>query len=152
MTLFVLAASLMFAFNSPTAAAFTLSAAATGVKTVAWYLHTVIPEENLLPTCCTPNGDLHPKRLQLAYTIARVLMSWGIALIEYIPLTLANRTAVLHDFSLAKLRGAIEAMDLAWLIAFMMMVKGERLGWQHLVGLAVAGVGVAVANIDVDVD
>jgi len=122
------------------------------VKTVAWYLHTVIPEESLLPDSWIPDEDRHPKRRQLVFTLARVMMSWGIALIEYIPLTLANRTAVTHDFSLAKLRGAIEAMDLAWLIAFMLMVKRETLRWQHLVGLAVAGVGVAIANIDVDVD
>jgi drug/metabolite transporter (DMT)-like permease len=43
-------------------------------------------------------------------------------------------------------------MDLLWLVAFMLMVKGERLRWQHLLGLAVATIGVGVANMDVDAE
>jgi drug/metabolite transporter (DMT)-like permease len=43
-------------------------------------------------------------------------------------------------------------MDLLWLVAFMMMVRGEKLRWQHLLGLTIAGVGVAVANFDVDAE
>jgi hypothetical protein len=41
-------------------------------------------------------------------------------------------------------------MDLLWLVSFMMMVRGENLRWQHLMGLTVAGLGVAIANTDVD--
>lgn len=136
-------AAVLLKYDRPMGAALTLSAGATGVKTVAWYAHTVVPDDKLLPTALTPAG---PLQRELAHTAVKIAMSWAIAMFEYIPLTLAHRTADQHDINLAKVRGAIAAMDLVWLAAFMLMVKGEKLEWQHFLGLTLAGAGVAVAN------
>lgn len=53
-------------------------------------MHTVLGDHQLLPPSLTPNS---PRAKQFAFATVKVVMSWFIALGEYIPLTFANRTA-----------------------------------------------------------
>jgi uncharacterized protein (DUF486 family) len=125
--------------HDPMAAALTLSAGATGVKTLAWFKHTTKTDEELLPDMLTPKS---PKLLGLAQKAARIGYSWGWAFFEYVQLTIANRVA-----DVVPVRGAIEVMDLVWMATFMYMVKGDKLKWQQAAGLAAAAAGVGIANL-----
>ncbi|MBU6487687.1 MAG: DMT family protein, partial [Burkholderiales bacterium] len=125
--------------HDPMAAALTLSAGATGVKTLAWFKHTTKTDEELLPDMLTPKN---PKLLGLAQKAARIGYSWGWAFFEYVQLTIANRVA-----DVVPVRGAIEVMDLVWMATFMYMVKGDKLKWQQAAGLAAAAAGVGIANL-----
>jgi uncharacterized protein (DUF486 family) len=141
--IFGITGAVLLAQHKTLPAALALSAAATGVKTVAWYAHTVVSDDKLLPEAWTPS---EPKSREWVYSAVKVAMSWGIALFEYIPLTMAHRSADQEHLNLSKIRGVIEAMDLVWMALFMRMVKGDKLQRQHIAGLVLAGVGVAVAN------
>lgn len=125
--------------DDPMAAALTLSAGATGVKTLAWFKHTTKTDEELLPDMLTPSN---PKLLGAAHKAARVAYSWGWAFFEYIQLTIANRVA-----DVVPVRGAIEIMDLLWMATFMYMVKGDKLKWPQVAGLALASAGVGIADM-----
>jgi hypothetical protein len=87
---FYILAVFMFLERRRLIAVLSLSAAATGVKTIAWYMHTVLGDHQLLPASLTPKS---PRTKQFAFAAVKVIMSWFIALGEYVPLTLANRTA-----------------------------------------------------------
>jgi hypothetical protein len=89
-TTFYILAVFMFLERRRLIAVLSLSAAATGVKTIAWYMHTVLGDHQLLPPSLIPHS---PKARQFAFATVKVVMSWFIALGEYVPLTLANRTA-----------------------------------------------------------
>lgn len=88
--LFYTIAIVSFLRSSLLSAVLFLSASATGFKTIAWYLHTALSDHHLLPVSCTPKRE---RRRRMAFIGVKIGMSWLIALGEYIPLTLANRTA-----------------------------------------------------------
>jgi hypothetical protein len=98
-------------------AVLSLAASATGVKTIAWYLHTVLGDRQLLPPNLTPEG---PKKKAFAFALVKVVMSWFIALGEYVPLTLANRTAdMVWLFKEIKLGGKLIESSLFLRLYFM---------------------------------
>jgi uncharacterized protein (DUF486 family) len=114
-------------------AATLLTAISTGCKNIAWYGPHSISEDWL--------RDDEMKR-----NTALIFIGWFTALTEYIPLVMSHRIA--HDLS--KLRGQTLAMDLAWTCAFMVAMRGEKLSWNHLLGIALACGGVALASSVVD--
>lgn len=120
------------------AAALSLSAGATGIKTLAWFKHTTKKDEELLPEKLTPKN---PERLDLAYKIARVLYSWRYAFFEYIELTIADGEA-----DVVPVRGAIEGTDAVWTMAFLSMVKGAEVKLKQLSGLLLAAFGIWIAT------
>lgn len=124
--------------DDPMAAAVSLSAGATGIKTLAWYKHTTKKDEELLPAKLTPKD---PERLDLAYKIARVFYSWRIAFFEYIELTIANGEA-----DVVPVRGAIEGADALWTTAFLSMVKGTEVQLKQLSGLLLSAFGIWIAT------
>jgi len=132
------AAVVFMAKNDPMAAAVSLSAGATGIKTLAWFKHTTKKDNELLPAKLTPKD---PARLDLAYKIARVLYSWRIAFFEYIELTIANSEA-----DVVPVRGAIEGADALWTTAFLTMVKGTEVQLKQLSGLLLSAFGIWIAT------
>lgn len=71
----------------------------------------------------------------------KTLLSWSIALIEYVPLTMANYVADRAKINLTNLRGAIEAMDLTWFVLFLHFAKHAHIDWCQYCGLILAGLG-----------
>lgn len=133
-----------FKLDDPKAKAALFSLVATGLKTFAWYLHTLIPDEKLLSARISPERARLRGTAQLAEKIG---LSWLIAGTEYHALIPAIRTTDQNGINLASIRGAIAFADLLWLAAFMKMFKGEKLGMRHAVALAWAGLGVTLANL-----
>lgn len=133
-----------FSIDSPRAKAALFSVIAAGIKTLAWYGHTAIPDNKMLSSRISPD---RPRLRGLAQAAENIGLGWGIAHLEYQPLVKANSLASEHGDSLSAVRGAIVAADLLWMAAFMKLVKGEKLGLQHGMGLALAGLGVALANL-----
>lgn len=87
---------------------------------------------------------------EIAITTLKILLSWAIAIFEYLPLTMANSVADKAKIKLTNLRGAIEAMDLAWFVLFIYFAKHARLNWHQYVGLALAGIGkwpILITNV-----
>lgn len=72
-----------------------------------------------------------------------VLISWGIALIEYSLAVPANRIGYSSGWSAGQLKIVQEALALGVFGVFMVMVLGEPLGWRHLAafGCIMAAVG-----------
>jgi uncharacterized protein (DUF486 family) len=132
------AAIVFMAKDDPMAAALSLSAGATGIKTLAWFKHTTKKDEELLPKKLTPKN---PERLDLAYKMARVLYSWRYAFFEYVELTIANSEA-----DVVPVRGAIEGTDAVWTMAFLSMVKGAEVKLKQLSGLLLAAFGIWIAT------
>ena len=85
-------------------------------------------------------GHLRFKEYPLALV---VLVSWGIALIEYCLAVPANRYG--HAvYSAAQLKTIQEAITLIVFAGFSALVLKEPLGWSHAVGFALIFAGVAV--------
>ena len=61
-----------------------------------------------------------------------ILISWGIAFVEYCLAVPANRIGYAHGWSAAQLKVTQEAIALIVFGAFMVLVLGEPLGWRHL--------------------
>lgn len=61
-----------------------------------------------------------------------ILISWGIALIEYCFAVPANRIGYMHGWSAGQLKIVQEAIALLVFGGFMVMVLGEPLHWRHL--------------------
>lgn len=80
---------------------------------------------------------------EVVITTLKTLLSWSIALLEYVPLTLANSVADQAQINLTNLRGAIEAMDLTWFLLFLHFAKHATLNWHQYAGLALAGLGTS---------
>lgn len=72
-----------------------------------------------------------------------ILVSWGIALIEYCLAVPANRwgSAV---YSAAELKTMQEVITLAVFSVFSVLFLKESLGWNHLVGFSLIAAGAAV--------
>jgi uncharacterized protein len=82
-------------------------------------------------------GHLRFKQTPL---IAAILVSWGIALIEYCLAVPANRfgNAV---YSTAQLKTMQEVITLVVFAAFSVLYLKEGLGWNHAVGFALIAAG-----------
>lgn len=80
--------------------------------TIAWYWHL--------------KGGMHKPLLLV------VLISWGIALVEYCLAVPANRIGYAQGWSAGQLKIAQEAIALTVFGAFMVLYLGEPLHWRHL--------------------
>jgi uncharacterized protein (DUF486 family) len=72
-----------------------------------------------------------------------ILISWGIALIEYCFAVPANRIGFAHGWSAGQLKVAQEAIALVIFGGFMVVVLGEPLHWRHFAAFACIMAGVA---------
>ena len=61
-----------------------------------------------------------------------ILISWGIALVEYCLAVPANRIGHAHGWSAGQLKIAQEAIALVVFGGFMIVYLGEPLHWRHL--------------------
>ncbi|PWG02945.1 DMT family protein [Sphingosinicella humi] len=91
--------------------------------TIAWYWHL--------------KGDLSKPLLLV------ILISWGIALIEYCFAVPANRIGYLNGWSAGQLKIVQEAIALLVFGAFMVWVLGEPLHWRHAAAFACIMAAVA---------
>lgn len=80
-------------------------------------------------------------KFKAAPLYAIILISWGIALFEYIFQVPANRIG--HGyFSAAELKTIQEVITLAVFAVFSYMYLGEPLGWNHFIGFTFIAIGV----------
>jgi len=91
--------------------------------TIAWYWHL--------------KGGMEKPLLTV------ILISWGIALIEYCLAVPANRIGYAHGWSAGQLKITQEAIALIVFGGFMAWVLGEPLGWRHLAAFACIMAAVA---------
>ena len=85
--------------------------------TFAWYWHL--------------RGEAMSKPILLV-----ILISWGVALIEYCFAVPANRIGYAGGWSAGQLKIAQEAIALTLFGLFMVFVLGEALTWRHLAAFA----------------
>jgi len=72
-----------------------------------------------------------------------ILVSWGIAFVEYCLAVPANRYG--HGvFSAAELKTIQEVITLAVFVVFSVWFLKEPIGWSHLLGFALIAVGAGV--------
>ena len=69
-----------------------------------------------------------------------VFASWGIALVEYWMAVPANRIGY-GTYSAAELKVIQEIISLTVFVGFAVVVLGERLSWNHLIGFGLIGLG-----------
>ena len=82
----------------------------------------------------------HLKHLQSSPWWIAALVSWGIALFEYLLQVPANRTGFGAGLSLAQLKILQEVITLAVFVPFAMLYMGEGLKWNYLwAGLCLVG-------------
>lgn len=74
--------------------------------------------------------------------ILAILVSWGIAFVEYCLAVPANRLGSAH-YSTAQLKTMQEIITLVVFAGFSVLVLKESLGWNHLVGFSLIGLGAA---------
>lgn len=74
--------------------------------------------------------------------ILAILVSWGIAFVEYCLAVPANRLGSAH-YSTAQLKTIQEIITLVVFAGFSVLVLKESLGWNHLVGFSLIGLGAA---------
>jgi uncharacterized protein (DUF486 family) len=74
--------------------------------------------------------------------ILAILVSWGIAFLEYCLAVPANRLGSAH-YSTAQLKTIQEIITLVVFAGFSVLVLKESLGWNHLVGFSLIGLGAA---------
>jgi uncharacterized protein (DUF486 family) len=87
--------------------------------TVAWYGHLKFPHAALWVV---------------------VMVSWGIALVEYWLAVPANRIGY-GTYSAAELKTIQEVISLTVFAGFAVFVLGEKLTWNHGIGFALIGLG-----------
>lgn len=104
---------------SPAVLPIVLLLASNVFMTIAWYGHLKFPGA-ALPTV--------------------VLISWGIALLEYCLAVPANRIGY-RVYSAAELKTIQEVISLAVFVGFSISVLGERFTLNHLVGFALIALG-----------
>jgi uncharacterized protein len=74
----------------------------------------------------------HLKHLQASPWFVAALVSWGIALFEYLLQVPANRIGFASGLSLAQLKILQEVITLAVFVPFAMLYMGEGLKWNYL--------------------
>ena len=83
-------------------------------------------------------GHLKHQSTKAWYVAA--LVSWGIALFEYLLQVPANRIGYAGGFTLAQLKITQEVITLAVFVPFAMVVMGQPLKWDYLwAGLCLVG-------------
>ena len=77
-----------------------------------------------------------------------ILISWGIAFIEYCFAVPANRIGYAAGWTAGQLKVAQEAIALTVFLVFMVTVLGEALHWRHIAafGCIMAAVGFLVVG------
>jgi len=73
---------------------------------------------------------------------AMVLVSWGIALFEYVFQVPANRYGAIHGLSAGTLKVMQEAITLIVFVVFARLYLGEKLAWNYYAGFAFIFLGV----------
>ena len=82
----------------------------------------------------------HLKHLNASPWIVAALVSWGIALFEYLLQVPANRTGFGAGMSLAQLKILQEVITLVVFVPFAILYMGEGLRWNYLgAGLCLLG-------------
>jgi uncharacterized protein len=82
----------------------------------------------------------HLKTLGARPWIVAALVSWGIALFEYLLQVPANRIGYQHGYSLAQLKIAQEVITLAVFVPFAVVYMQQPLKWDYLwAGLCLVG-------------
>lgn len=79
-------------------------------------------------------------KFKTAPLLAVILVSWGIALFEYMLQVPANRIGY-GVFTAAQLKTLQEVISLTVFAGFSWLYLGEKLGWQHLAGFALICLG-----------
>ena len=95
---------------------FLLLAASNIFMTIAWYWHL--------------KGGMHKPLLSV------ILISWGIAFVEYCLAVPANRIGFASGWSAGQLKIMQEAIALVVFGIFMVTVLGEPVSWRHLAAFA----------------
>ena len=72
-----------------------------------------------------------------------IVVSWGIAFVEYCLAVPANRIGAAH-YSTAELKTIQEVVTLLVFVGFSWLYLREPLGWNHIVGFALIALGAAV--------
>ena len=78
----------------------------------------------------------HLKHQSNAHWLVAALVSWGIALFEYLLQVPANRIGYAGGWSAGQLKIAQEAIALTVFGLFMVFVLGEAVSWRHLAAFA----------------
>lgn len=76
---------------------------------------------------------------------ALVLISWGIALFEYVLQVPANRIGYIQNggpFSMMELKTIQECLSLAVFILVNVLFFHEKIAWNHVLGFVLMGIGV----------
>lgn len=82
----------------------------------------------------------HLKTLGHKPWLVAALVSWGVALFEYLLQVPANRIGFAGGYSLAQLKIAQEVITLAVFVPFAVFVMGQPLKWDYLwAGLCLVG-------------
>jgi len=97
--------------------------ASNAFMTIAWYWHL-------------KGGMAKP-------LLVVILISWGIALVEYCLAVPANRIGYASGWSAGQLKIAQEAITLVVFAVFMVTYLGEPLHWRHLAAFVCIMVAVA---------
>ncbi|MFY8021483.1 MAG: DMT family protein [Bacteroidia bacterium] len=74
-----------------------------------------------------------------------ILISWGIALFEYVLQVPANRIGYIQNggpFSLMELKTIQECLSLGIFLLVNILFFKEKMAWNHLLGFAFMGIGV----------
>ncbi len=74
-----------------------------------------------------------------------ILLSWGIALFEYVLQVPANRLGYVQNggpFNMMELKTIQECLSLAVFLVVNVMFFKEKIAWNHLVGFAFMAIGV----------
>lgn len=79
-------------------------------------------------------------KFKTAPLLAVILVSWGIALFEYMLQVPANRIGY-GVFTAAQLKTLQEVISLTVFAGFSWLYLGEKLGWQHLAGFSLICLG-----------
>ncbi len=109
----------MSLFTSPAIAPILLLIGSNIFMTVAWYGHL---------------------RFKSAPLVTVILISWGIALVEYCLAVPANRIGN-QVYSAAQLKTIQEVITLAVFAGFSVVFLKEPLGWNHAVGFSLITAG-----------
>ena len=72
-----------------------------------------------------------------------IVVSWGIAFVEYCLAVPANRIGAAH-YSTAELKTMQEVITLLVFVGFSWLYLREPLGWNHILGFALIALGAAV--------
>ena len=109
-------------FSTPAILPILLLIASNLFMTTAWYGHLKFPHAALW---------------------VAVMASWGLALVEYWLAVPANRIGY-GTYSAAELKVIQEVISIAVFVGFAVIVLGEKLTLNHLIGFGLVGAGAVV--------